>query len=270
MVVKKLVCHQINSDAPQIIPGRSGRSWMDATNQRYAYRCLPLTIANSMGWELLCPASVVAEWNGGSELEDITVQVEGVKKPDAIAQSHFGHGVLTFQTNYLFRTDPGCALWVRGSPNSPKDGIAPLDGIVETDWLEFTFTMNWMFTRPGRVTFEKDEPFCFITPIRYHALDRLVPEIVPIGADAELEAAYQAYGKLRLDFNTRLAADDPEIVKRGWQKWYLRGHRPSGEPGNPQHISKLHLAAPRLRQTSAHKGLRRKNSVPRGKPRQGD
>jgi len=270
MVVKKLVCHQINSDAPQIIPGRSGRSWMDATNQRYAYRCLPLTIANSMGWELLCPASVVAEWNGGSELEDITVQVEGVKKPDAIAQSHFGHGVLTFQTNYLFRTDPGCALWVRGSPNSPKDGIAPLDGIVETDWLEFTFTMNWMFTRPGRVTFEKDEPFCFITPIRYHALDRLVPEIVPIGADAELEAAYQAYGKLRLDFNTRLAADDPEIVKRGWQKWYLRGHRPSGEPGNPQHISKLHLAAPRLRQASAHKGLRRKKGAPRSKPRQGD
>lgn len=105
--------------------------------------------------------------------------------------------------------------------------------------------MNWMFTRPGRATFEKDEPFCFITLIGYHALDELVPEIVPIGADPELKAAYEAYGKLRVDFNAKLAENDPEIVKLGWQKWYLRGHRPSDEPGNPQHISKLHLAAPR-------------------------
>lgn len=244
MVVKKLVCYQITDNAPQITPGRSERSWMDATNQRYAYRCLPLTIANSMGWELLCSMPVSAEWNGGPELEDITVKVEGAENPNSIAQSHFGHGVLTFQTNYLFRTDPGCALWVRGSPNSPKDGIAPLDGIVETDWLDFTFTMNWMFTRPGRVTFEEGEPFCFITPIGYHALDELVPEIAPIGADPELKAAYEAYGKLRLDFNAKLAENDPDIVNRGWQKWYLRGQRPSGQSGNPGHISKLRLAAP--------------------------
>ena len=82
MVVKKLVCYQIDDNAPQIVPGRSGRSWMGATNQRYAYRCLPLTIANSMGWELLCPMPVSAEWNGGPELEDITVKVEGAENPD--------------------------------------------------------------------------------------------------------------------------------------------------------------------------------------------
>jgi hypothetical protein len=27
--------------------------------------------------------------------------------------------------------------------------ISPLDGIVETDWLEATFTMNWKLTRPN-------------------------------------------------------------------------------------------------------------------------
>ena len=266
--MKKLVCYQINENAPKIVPARSERAWMDATKQRYAYRCLPLTIANSMGWELLCPLPVSAEWNGGPELEDITVKVEGAEKPDVLAQSHFGHGVLRFQTSYLFRTDPGSALWVRGSPNSPKDGIAPLDGIVETDWLNFTFTMNWMFTRPGRVTFEKDEPFCFIMPIGYHALDELVPEIVPIAADAELKAAYEAYGKLRLDFNAKLAANDPEILKQGWQKWYLRGEDPSGEPGNPQHVSKLRLAAPRFTgSTHPQASLSTENATPPNKPK---
>jgi Family of unknown function (DUF6065) len=43
----------------------------------------------------------------------------------------------------VFRTPPGCNLYVRGPANSPKDGIAALEGIIETDWSEATFTMNW-------------------------------------------------------------------------------------------------------------------------------
>jgi hypothetical protein len=41
--------------------------------------------------------------------------------------------------------------------NSPKDGIAPLTGVIETDWLPYPFTMNWQMTRPGSVRFDKDE-----------------------------------------------------------------------------------------------------------------
>ena len=35
---------------------------MEATNQRYAYRCLPLNIANAYGWEVLCNAGFLAMW----------------------------------------------------------------------------------------------------------------------------------------------------------------------------------------------------------------
>jgi hypothetical protein len=242
--VKKLFCYQINPDAPAIVPARSERAWMDATRQRFAYRCLPLTIANSMGWEILCPIAITAEWNGGPDIEDLTVHVEDTDWAGHYAESHFGHGVLTFQTHYLFRTQPAVALWVRGSPNAPKDGIAPLDGIVETDWLNFTFTMNWIFTRPGRVTFEKNEPFCFITPVGYHALDKLVPEIRMLTTNPKLAAEYESYGKLRRDFNAKLAQGDPDATKQGWQKWYLRGEDISGKKGNPKHISKLSLHRP--------------------------
>ena len=50
---------------------------MDATDQRFAYRCLPLTIANSFGWELILPADVTAEWHGGTGLSDLSVTVDG-------------------------------------------------------------------------------------------------------------------------------------------------------------------------------------------------
>ena len=244
----KIICYQINDKAPKLVPGRSERAWMDATNQRYAYRCLPLTIANAMGWEMLSPIGITAEWNGGPELTDITVAGLDGADPKGYALSHFGHGVLTFQTAYLFRTEPGIALWARGAPNLPKDGIFPLDGIIETDWLNFTFTMNWIFTRPGKVTFEKDEPICFITPMPYHGLDSVVPEIVPIAEAPEIKAAYDEHSKLRLDFNARLAEREPEAVKLAWQKWYFRGQHPTGEIGNPDHLSKVRAAKPRKKQ----------------------
>ena len=218
---------------------------MDETRHRHAYRCLPLTIANSMGWEILLPAAVTAEWNGGSGLDAISVESNDPEwTTKQLALSHFGHGVLTFPVSYLFRTEPGIALWARGSPNRPKDGIAPLDGIIETDWLDFTFTMNWQFTRPGRVVFEKDEPFCFITPIAYRSLDHVVPEIVPISQAPEVEEQYKTYSEARQSFNTRLHDNDPAAAKEGWQKWYMRGEKPGGGESNPLHISKLTLAEP--------------------------
>ena len=102
---------------------------MDATDQRFAYRCLPLNIANAPGWELLCPPGFSARWDGLNHKEMIRI------KPDlgthAPVVSHFGHGVLTFHVPCLFRTDPGFDLFVTGPINRPKDAIAPLSGIID-------------------------------------------------------------------------------------------------------------------------------------------
>jgi hypothetical protein len=240
----RLTCYQIHDYAPRMVAASPDRVWMDKTDRRYAYRCLPLSIANAMGWDLLAPARVTAEWNGGVELADIAVAVDDPAWEGKLASSHFGHGILTFHTGYLFRTDPGIGIWARGTPNMPKDGIAPLDGIIETDWLTFTFTMNWHFTRPGRVVFEKDEPFCFLSPMAYRALESVRPEIVPLSADPELQAQYEAWRLARLDFNTRLASNEPEAARQGWQKFYVRGDVPSGVTPSEHHMSKVKLAEP--------------------------
>lgn len=240
----RLTCYQIHDYAPRMVAASADRVWMDKTDRRYAYRCLPLSIANAMGWDLLSPTRVTAEWNGGVELPDITVTVDDPAWEGKFASSHFGHGILTFHTGYLFRTEPGIGIWARGTPNMPKDGIAPLDGIIETDWLTFTFTMNWHFTRPGRIVFEKDEPFCFLSPMAYRALEEVRPEIVPLAADPELQAQYEAWRHARLDFNARLASNEPEAARQGWQKFYVRGDVPSGVPPSEHHMSKVKLAEP--------------------------
>jgi hypothetical protein len=216
---------------------------MDETNQRFAYRCLPLTIANSMGWELLCPITFEAEWNGEAGLDGITIGADTAAIEDHVA-SHFGSGVLTFITHYLFRTEAGIGLNVRGSPNLPKDGIHALEGIVETDWLDFPFTMNWKFTRPGKVRFEEGEPFAFLAPIPYRALEAVRPTIVPIETVPRQVDAFERYSDLRQAFNKRLNEGEADAVREGWQKWYFRGLHPDERPGNPLHLSKFRAAEP--------------------------
>src|ERR1041385_6719912 len=138
----KLLCYPASGPPPDIRPAPATRAWMDASPVGYAYRCLPLNIANAHGWEILNPSAYDATWDDG--VDKSAIQISG-----AGAISHFGCGVFTFHVMALFRTEPGWDLFVTGPVNAPKHGIAPLTGVVETDWAHSTFTMNWKFTAPG-------------------------------------------------------------------------------------------------------------------------
>ncbi len=240
----KLTFYQVGDKAPKVVASPRRRQWMEETHQRYAYRCLPLTIANAMGWQILSPCRVMIEWHGGDSQDDLKVYCD--YRWRSFVLSHFGHGIVTFAVGYLLRTDPGVGTWVRGAPNQPKDGIVALDGIVETDWLPFPFTMNWRFTRPGLVTFEAGEPICFVTPFRYRELEEAQPEIMPLSANPELQKEHQEWVNERKDFNKKLFAQDEETVKQGWTRYYMQGKRMDGEGGNPLHLTNAALKEPKV------------------------
>jgi hypothetical protein len=211
----------------QIEPAPINRDWMDKAHQRFPYRCLPLTIANQCGWIIRSPTSFRAYWYGGPAKEDVEVRFDG--PPDARITSHFGVGTITFSIPYLFRTPKGINLWVKGPANHIKDGIQPLEGIVETDWLMSTFTMNWKLTRICEwVRFEQGEPFCMLVPIPRGLAETLVPQRMPIQTNAELNEKYDAWQKSRSVFLTGLQRLDPDAVKQGWQKDYFQGRKPDG------------------------------------------
>lgn len=231
----RLTAFRLRADAAPIRSAVPARDWMNATQERYAYRCLPLSIANASGWEIVSPATFEVTWFGGDRKEDLVVKGGG-----QFAVSHFGGGTLTFHTGYLFRTEPGWALWVRGRPNAEKRRIVPLEGLVETDWLTFPFTMNWRFTRSGTVRFEKDEPIAFITPVAHAALDAYELDVRSIDSDPDLKAAYETRSAERTGFNTALVARDPATMRRGWEKHYVRGCPAAGH-----HVTKRRMKAPR-------------------------
>lgn len=217
----ELTAYAIYDDVPKIRPAPLERDWMDNSNERFAYRCLPLNIANAHGWEILLPGTFKAVWNGRPGVPDVQVFPQS---GHCIGISNFGHGVLTFHVTYLFRTEPGYDLMVQGPVNRPKDAISPLSAIVETDWAPYTFTMNWKFTRPGTVvTFEKGEPFCHIFPVKRGECEAFAPRKTLLRDNAELSRQQELWNKSRSEFMKELPIVGTRANEEGWQKLYYRG-----------------------------------------------
>lgn len=241
----KLTCHRLSPAPPTLRVAAATRKWMDAFPARHAYRCLPLSIANAFGWELLSPTSFSIHWDGGPEAGDIRFEShDGFEALGHFVVSNFSRGIVTFHTGYLFRSEPGWNLLATGSFNSPKDGISPLTGIVETSWLPYPFTMNWQLTRPGTVRFDKGEPFCLIVPMPAGVLDEVQPVVCDLQADSELGSQYLAWRGKREEFMTSFRAGDPATLREAWQKFYFKGVLPAADVAAVHHVQKLHLAEP--------------------------
>jgi hypothetical protein len=219
---------------------------MDWFPGRHAYRCLPLSMANTHGWEVLSPTSFSVHWTGGPDAADVVFQPqEDYPYLSHFVTSNFTHGIITFHTGYLFRTEPGWNLVATGPFNQPKDGIAPLTGVIETDWLPYPFTMNWQITRPGRFHFAKDEPFCLVFPVPKNALAEVQPELHAIDRDEELLTEYRAWREKREEFMAKYRAGDEEALQQAWQRYYFKGEYPHPiQKSVRDHRTKVRLAEP--------------------------
>jgi RimJ/RimL family protein N-acetyltransferase len=238
----KLICYTLDSEPPPIRPAPVQRGWMDRTPGEYAYRCLPLNIANAHGWDVLSSCSFVAVWDGGAGRDAIRIVSDAPAHRHPV--SHFGSGVLTFHINGLFRTPPGYNLYVTGPVNRPKPGIAPLTGIVETDWAPYTFTMNWLFIDPSRpVAFGEGEPICTLFPLPRELVEQVEPEFRSIETAPELAAPHREWARQRRQFNTDLTLPDSPARDEGWQKAYFRGRMPDGSAGTEAHRTKIRVRA---------------------------
>jgi hypothetical protein len=217
---------------------------MDHTDQQFANRCLPLLIANSSGWFVNNNSHFTARWNGGARAQDLTIEYQN-PPPYHCAHSHFGAGVITFSLPYLFETEPGTNLWVRGPTNLPKVDVHPLEGIVETDWSAATFTMNWKIQRPGvDVVFEANEPICMIVPFPRGFHENLLPCYKSIDDNSELRTRHLAWAEARSAFLRSLARGDEDAVRQGWQRDYFLGK------GGPERLFNGHQTNVTLKEFS--------------------
>lgn len=213
---------------PDIIrASTSRRDWMDDAVAKNPYRCLPLSMANSWGWEILSSAKFTATWDGRQSIDSVKIIVHEGTNPPA---SHFGEGTITWHTGFLFKTDYPYGMYVAGSPNTPKPNVTPLSGIVETHWLPYTFTMNWKFTQPGSFTIDIGEPYCQIFPVNMNMFETVIPEIKTLSDDKELYDLYWDWNISRHNYMTERRIPGSKVSDASiWQRHYFQGKYPPGK-----------------------------------------
>lgn len=198
------------------------RGWMDANNG-HAYKCPPLNMANALGWEIYNPISFTAKWNGAEGhvgAIEFNFKPEGAEEEDFVNKnnisSHFGNGIITFSAlNYIFRTSPGDNLFVKAPTNHFKHGANALEAMVETDWLPYTFTLNWKLTRPDlEVEFFKGEPLACIFPYPRGYLESFSATEVKGRQDCEFQRTHRMWAEKR---------DSMKQEKNRNHGWYIRG-----------------------------------------------
>jgi hypothetical protein len=240
----KITLYKVEENPLEVRPGIKKRQWMDDTVDSYAYRCLPLTIANCTGWDFLAPCDFIIHWNGSDHKDGLTI--EYYDDTQRFADSSFGYGIATFHTGYLVRTSEGVDTYVTGPPNTFYDYMAPCSGVVETYWLPFTFTMNWKLYYPGSYHFNKGDSLAFIFPIQHEF--NIETEIKDISENKKLEEDFNVWSGERMQFietanrvdetQEKINNIDPDIPSSQWEKTYYTGHDRFGKKEKSHVISR--------------------------------
>jgi hypothetical protein len=225
------------------------RDWMDATPNRFVYRCLPLTIANQTGWWIRNPVGFTATWRGSSLPGTIEFRFDaaGDTWKDWI-NNQFGEGIITWNTPFLFRTRPeGSRLLVCGPINSFKAFAHPLTALIESDWMSMSFTMNWKLMVPDQpIRFDVGEPLFQAIPLVGNVCADLEGSSVTYQrlVDApEVYEAYRAWHEGRRNFHVQKAMG--EVKPDDWQKDYFQGRDALGRSPATVHMTKVR--APQIR-----------------------
>jgi hypothetical protein len=161
--------------------------------------CRPFTSANRLGWWMFPAVDVDICWKGGQEFEHKLLEnwsdtdhvlVKSLTRPNdnidisKFCPEHSGRtkftwggvedGVVQFWTGCILETDPGWALQIRSPINFPYQGYRIMEGILETDWMQYDIWMNLVFERKNEwIQFRKDSwpPIAQIIPLRRECVD---------------------------------------------------------------------------------------------------
>ena len=219
------------------------RDWMERTANKFAYRCLPLTIANQTGWIVNNPVGFTATWNGQPGPGSVHLRFDtGAAEWGNWITDQFGHGIVTWNTPLLFKTAPAeSRLLVMGPANQFKHGAAPLTAVVESDWMNSSFTMNWKLTGPATmVRFDAGEPLLQVVPLTTNLgadLEGATVTYRRLAEDPAVFAAYTQWQQARDAFHA--AKRDGAVEGDAWQKDYFKGRDMLGRAVTSGHKTKL-------------------------------
>lgn len=210
----KLTLTRTHQNTTKIVQSRVKRDWMDATYNKHAYQCMPMTLANVYGWEVQMEEDLVVIW-------------DGLNSPPRILQGEFTSngrkqavssiiGMISINIGWTVNTEENYSTWFTGSPNYIMDGATCLTAALPTSWWPDESQMNWKITKINEpVTFKSGDPICFFNIYDNRAMENVEIQTKNVWDDKDLLQSRMKYSDLKSKNNREKPWEWTKGIKTG-------------------------------------------------------
>lgn len=145
------------------------RDWMDATNEKHAYKCFPISQANTIGWSISFLHDIEFIWDGISDTSDDHVTI--LKDSGNVCHTRRANATISFESGLYFKTEQNMSILSISPPNYFIDGASAFTCIISTSFFEDSYPIAWRITRANvPIKIPAGMPVATLIPISVGAL----------------------------------------------------------------------------------------------------
>ena len=214
-----------------ILPMSIKRDWMDATPEKHAYRCFPVTQANMVGWNLFCDNDIEFVWNGINDTSSDNIQVINGKD---FTYTGRGQSSISFHTGLTFKTDENISLITINPVNYFNYDFETISSLISTSWMDNSFPLAIKAkTANKNILIKSGTPLATIIPISLTQMDNTSIEMIDyVDIDNKRQEAHMSYGEASQKINQ----------SGQWTDWYRDAVNEKGESLGKHETKVLHLS----------------------------
>lgn len=135
------------------------RDWWEDNHatHNHARHCLPLAMANSLGYYILSPGTFIVEWDGDFSKR---AKIEHIEKSSHYeVDNHAAFGSFVVQAKFIPVTDDeGDFIFIKGIPNERAQPYTCMEAVIEAWWSVGNFGLVFMLNQPGKFLIQKGAP----------------------------------------------------------------------------------------------------------------
>lgn len=184
------------------------RKWMDDTPDGHAYRCFPVTMANTIGWTLSCPVDVSFIWDGQI---DTTPDRVKILSGEEYCYTGRGQGSVSFNTGLILKSEKNISVLSITPQNYFYEDFEVMSSLISTSFFNVDFPLAIKVKIPNKeITIKAGTPIATIIPISLTSLKDESIEIENFIKPEDYDAKLKSYG------------DAAQVINQSgeWTDWY--------------------------------------------------
>lgn len=202
---------------------------MDNTFDKHAYRCFPVSIANTLGWTFSYPEDISFIWDGDASSTDGHVKI--LSGHDYVFTGR-SNATISFNSSLTFRTEENVSLLMMPVPNQFIDGVQGFTTMISTSVLEPPIPYAWKITKANEIiTIPANTPIVSIIPIGLSEIQDTEVNLYTENFENEYYQKISEYGRV-----------SAEITKNGtWTNFYRDAVDHNGNKQGSHEVKSLKL-----------------------------